>query len=157
MFRYYLQMHDFRRSRAVVTDQDGSVLYHVKPAFSLLGRTMAVVDGDRQIVARVRQAISPITPKFCVAITGQAPFSVQRQFSLKDAYSIKGRPWSIVGEAPGAQYHVIQADGGSLWKIQKNWEVKSEQYLICAPSREDALTGIGITLAIVASKQALRR
>lgn len=155
MTAYYLKMHPFIRDKATITRMDGATVYTVKTAFSLLGRTLAIVDTNKQIVAKIRQTISPITPRFRIAVNEQTPFYLQRRFSLLPDYKITGRSLIVTGDY--SKHFVSYTNGKQIYEIKKDCEMEAEAYSITVVSDADALEGIGIALAIIMAKQALRR
>lgn len=155
--------HEFvlRRVKAlqnnlVIETISGKPLYFVKPKALATTKTLLVLDTGENAVAKIKQCISLIVPKYRVVIKDDATFSVTRKFSLSHDYLIKGIPWAVNGDFTSFKYRVLDQSEKTVFEINKDLNSWENRYVVKAFNSDCVLYGICIAIAIDAAISAVR-
>lgn len=154
---FSLHRMQFLRKKLSIEDGHGTGVYFVRPKTMAASKTFVVSDAEGNDLAKIRQCVSLILPKYRIDIDGAEPFFVKRKFSLSHDYSISGVPWIVEGDFTGFRYRVTDQAGRRLFEIHKEMNTWDDRYTLKVFDTGDALHGISIAIAIDAAISAVRK
>ena len=133
-----------------VLDEDGQPVYQVAGKLISLGHKLTILDMDEQEVGYVHQKLLALVPKYFIEVDGQDELELKGHITLlKPHYTLDtpGGKWEIRGDFAQHEYEMKRGHD-VVATVTKKWFTWGDTYLLDVADDGDALTALGVMLAI---------
>ena len=133
-----------------IMDEAGDPIYEVCGKLISVGHKLTVRDLEGQEVAYIHQKVLSLVPKSFIEVSGQDEVELKGHITLlKPHYTLEAPEgkWEIRGDFLGHEYE-MKRDGEVVAAVTKKWLSWGDTYLLDVADGEDALTALGVMLAI---------
>ena len=133
-----------------VLDEDGQPVYQVAGKLISLGHKLTICDMDEQEVGYVHQKLLALVPKYFIEVDGQEEVELKGHITLlKPHYTLDapGGKWEVRGDFMQHEYEMKRGHD-VVATVTKKWFTWGDTYLLDVADDGDALTALGVMLAI---------
>ena len=133
-----------------VMDEEGNPIYEVAGKLLSIGHKLTVTDMDGQEVAYIHQKVLSLVPKYFIEISGQEEVELKGHITLlKPHYTLEtdSGKWEIRGDFTAHEYE-MKRGRDVVASVAKQWFSWGDTYLLDVPDDADALTALGVMIAI---------
>ena len=133
-----------------VMNEAGDPVYEVSGKLLSVGHKLTVSDMDGQEVAYIHQKVLSVVPKYFIEVSGQEEVELKGHITLlKPHYTLEApdEKWEIRGDFLAHEYE-MKRGRDVVASVTKQWFSWGDTYLLDVADGADALTALGIMIAI---------
>ncbi len=133
-----------------VMDEAGEPVYEVEGKLISVGHKLTVRDMAGSEAAYIHQKFFALTPKYFIEVNEQPEAELKGHITLfKPHYTLETAQgdWDIRGDFAQHEYE-MKRNGATVATVTRKWFTWGDTYLLDVPDDADALTALGVMLAI---------
>lgn len=135
-----------------IFDEDENIIFTVKGQLSW-GHRLNIYNASGDYAATVQEKVFTFLPRFELYVDNKYVGKIQKEFTFfRPKYHIDFNGWNVEGNFFEFDYHIRDANGGSVASVSKELFHLSDTYSINIVNPDDALYVLVLVLAIDAEK-----